>query len=84
MGIIGFFKNAFLDMKRSAKAQHEVTRANFNAAKAGARATWEEAKLSPSGRQALMQQEREKQIAEAEKRRAEAEARIQNAKDLRK
>jgi hypothetical protein len=84
MGIINFFKNAFSDMKKSTKAQHEVTKANFNAAKAEGRATWEEAKLSPSGRQALMQQEREKQIAEADKRRAEAEARIQNAKDLRK
>ncbi len=84
MGIINFFKNAFSDMKKSTKEQHKVDVANFNAAKAEAKATWEEAKLSPSGRQALMQQEREAQIAEANKRRAEAEARIQNAKDLRK
>ena len=45
MGIIkNFFKNAFNDMKESAKAQHEVNKANFQAAKAEAKANWEEAK----------------------------------------
>jgi len=29
-----FFKKAFQDMKESAKAQHEVDKANFNAVKA--------------------------------------------------
>jgi len=29
-----FFKNAFKDMKESAKSQHEVDKANFNAVKA--------------------------------------------------
>ena len=33
MGIKNFFKNAFSDMKASAKAQHEVDRAEFRAAK---------------------------------------------------
>ena len=42
MGIISFFKNAFGDMKRSAKAQHEVDKANFEAAKAESRANFEE------------------------------------------
>ena len=45
MGIIkNFFKNAFNDMKESAKDQHEVDKANFQAAKAEAKANWEEAK----------------------------------------
>ncbi|MBQ9733838.1 MAG: hypothetical protein IJV74_06365 [Clostridia bacterium] len=42
MGIKEFFKNAFSDMKKSAKAQHEVDKASFAAAKAEARANFEE------------------------------------------
>ena len=80
MGIKAFFKKAFSDMKASTKAQHEVDKANLAAAKAEARATWEEAKMSPSQRQAMMQAEREAQIAAANKRKAAAEARIENAK----
>ena len=41
MGILNFFKNAFADMKKSAKAQHEVDKAEFQAAKAEARANFE-------------------------------------------
>lgn len=37
-----FFKKAFQDMKESAKAQHEVDKANFEAAKAEAKANFEE------------------------------------------
>ena len=37
-----FFKRAFRDMKENAKAQHEVDKANFAAAKAEAKATFEE------------------------------------------
>ena len=37
-----FFKKAFSDMKESAKAQHEVDKANFEAAKAESRANFEE------------------------------------------
>lgn len=42
MGIINFFKKAFSDMIKSAKEQHEVDKANFNAAKAEAKANFEE------------------------------------------
>lgn len=42
MGIKEFFKRAFSDMKKSAKAQHEVDKAEFQAAKAEARANFEE------------------------------------------
>ena len=55
MGIKAFFKNAFRDMKENTKAQHEVDKANLAAAKAEAKANWEEAKMSPSARQAKMQ-----------------------------
>ena len=80
MGIKAFFKKAFSDMKASTKAQHEVDKANFAAAKAEARANWEEAKMSPSQRQAKMQEEREAQIAAANERKAAADARIEAAK----
>ena len=42
MGIKSFFKNAFADMKASAKAQHEVDRAEFRAVKAESKANFEE------------------------------------------
>ena len=95
MGIKAFFKKAFGDMKESTKAQHEVDKANFAAAKAEAKAnfeenrghntyakakadakkSWDDAHMSPSQRATKMQEEREAQIAEANKRKAEAEAR---------
>ena len=58
-----FFKKAFQDMKESAKAQHEVDKANLEAVKAESKAQWEEAKMSPAARQAKMQAERKAQIA---------------------
>ena len=76
-----FFKRAFREMGESAKAQHEVDKANLAAAKAEAKAQWEEAKMSPKARQAKMQEEREKQIADANERKAIADERIKNAKD---
>ena len=77
-----FFKNAFKDMKESAKAQHEVDKANWNAAKAESKAQWEEAKAMSKSetRKKLMQSERDKQIAAANERKAAAEARINAAK----
>lgn len=42
MGIKEFFKKAFSDMKESTKAQHEVDKAEFQQAKAEARANFEE------------------------------------------
>ena len=84
MGIKSFFKKAFGDMKASTKAQHEVDKANWEAAKAESRATFEEAKMTPAGRQALMQDERDAKIAAANERRAEAEARIDLAKSRQK
>ena len=80
MGIKAFFKKAFGDMKESTKAQHEVDKANLAAAKAEARANWEEAKMSPTQRQAKMQEARDAQIADARAREAAANARIDAAK----
>ena len=77
-----FFKKAFLDMKESAKAQHEVDKANFAAVKAEAKANFEEAKAmgKPETHKAKMNEERERQITEANARREAAEARIENAR----
>lgn len=76
-----FFKGAFEDMKDSARAQHEVDKANFAAAKAESKAQWEEAKAmaNPEYTKMKMQEERDEQIAQANKRRAEAEERISKA-----
>lgn len=40
--MLNFFKKAFSDMKESAKAQHEVDKAEFNAVKAESKANFEE------------------------------------------
>lgn len=83
MSVKEFFKGAFSDMKESAKAQHEVDKANLAAVKAESRANWEEARAmgKPETRKAMMQSEREEQIREANKRREEAQARIDTAKN---
>ena len=100
MGMKEFFKNAFGDIKESAKQQHEVDKANFAAvkaeskanfeenrgsktfakAKADAKKSWHDAHMIPAERNAQMKEERERQIAEANKRKAEADARIVQAK----
>ena len=88
MSIKKFFKDAFSDMKESAKAQHEVDKANFQVvktqaklnfeenrgkntykkAKADAKKTWDDAHMSPAERKAKMQEEKNKQIADANER----------------
>lgn len=79
-----FFKRAFQDMKESTKAQHEVDKANFAAAKAESKAQWEEAKAmgNPDRRKAMMQAERDAQIAAANEREDAANERIAKAKGL--
>ncbi len=76
-----FLKKAFKDMKESAKAQHEVDKANFAAAKAESKAQWEEAKAmgKPETRQAILQAQRDEQMEAANQRKAEAEKRIRKA-----
>lgn len=79
-----FLKKAFQDMAESAKAQHEVDKAQFEAVKTESKAQWEEAKMTPSGRQALLQDQRNEQIAAARERAAAAQARIDLAKSRQK
>ncbi len=69
-------------MKESAKAQHEVDKANFNAVKAESKAQWEEAKAmgDPEKCKVKMQLERDAQIAQANERIKAAEKRINEVK----
>lgn len=100
VGIKKFFKDAFSDMKASAKQQHEVDKANFAATKAEAKAnfeenrghntfvkakadakkSWDDAHMTVAERNLKMQEEREKQIAEANERKIKADARLKEAK----
>lgn len=82
MGIVNFFKKAFGDMKHSAKAQHEVDKANFDAARKESKANFEEARAMGRAdtREAMMQKQRDEQIAAANKRAADAQARIDATK----
>ena len=83
MGIKNFFKKAFSDIKESARAQHDVDKANFKAVKAESKAQWEEAKASSEKRAEREKQLREKQIADAKARTEVAQQRIDKAKNNR-
>mgnify|MGYP000831309754 CR=1 FL=1 len=81
-----FFKKAFEDMKESAKAQHAVDKANFEATKAQARAQWEEVKANskPQIRKAAEQAKRDEAIALAKEKTAQAKKRIDAVKNSQK
>ena len=81
--MVNFFRKAFSDMKESAKAQHQVDKANFAAAKAESKAQFEEAKAmgKPETAKKIMQEQRDAQIAEANERIAAAQKRIDDAKN---
>ena len=95
-----FIKKAFKDMAESAKAQHAVDKANFEAVKAEskanfeenrgtntlkkakemAKASWDDAHMSPAERTAKMREAQKAQIEEANKRTAAAKERYVKAK----
>ena len=76
MEIKSFFAGAFDDMKKSAQAQHEVDKANFEAVKTESKANFEEAKCDPKAQEAKRQLERNDQIIAAKQRTSEAQERI--------
>ncbi len=86
MGIIGFFKKAFSDMKESARAQHEVDKAEFEAARAESKANWDEARAMGrrNSRIIMEQKRREEKIAEANARRDAANERREFAEEAMK
>ena len=79
----GFFKQAFRDMKESAKRQREIDKANFKAQKLEAKAFYQEqkAKRNPEVRKMVQEQEYQKQMAEAKARQEAAQKRIDEAKN---
>ena len=78
----GFFKQAFRDMKDSAKRQREIDKANFKAQKMETKAFYQEqkAKRNPEVRKMVQEQEYQKQMAEAKARQEAAKKRIDEAK----
>ena len=79
----GFFKQAFRDMKESAKRQREIDKANFRAQKMETKAFYQEqkAKRNPDVRKMVQKQEYQKQMAEAKARQEAAQKRIDEAKN---
>ncbi len=79
----GFFRQAFRDMKESAKRQREIDKANFKAQKMETKAFYQEqkAKRNPEVRKMVQEQEYQKQIAEAKARQEAAQKRIDEAKN---
>lgn len=68
-------------MKESAKEQHKVDRANWEAAKAESKAQWEEAKAmsNPETMKKIQQEKRDEQIKETNERIAAAKKRADDA-----
>ena len=78
----GFFKQAFRDMKESAKLQHQIDRANFQATKLETKAFYQEQKRlsKPSVRSAAEKERMQKELEAANQRVAEAQAKVDAAK----
>ena len=79
----GFFKQAFRDMKESAKRQREIDKANFKAQKMETKAFYQEqkAKRNPEVRKMIQEQEYKQKMAEAKARQEAAQKRIDEAKN---
>ena len=79
----GFFKQAFRDMKESARMQREIDRANFRAVRLETKAFYQEqkAKRNPEVRKMIQEQEYQQQMAEAKARQEAAQKRIDEAKN---
>ena len=79
----GFFKQAFRDMKESAKRQREIDKANFKAVKMETEAFYQEqkAKRNPEVRKMVQEQEYQQKMAEANARQEAAQKRIDEVKN---
>ena len=79
----GFFKQAFRDMKESAKRQRKIDKANFKAQKMETKAFYQEqkAKRTPEVRKMVQEHEYQKKMAEAKARQEAAQKRIDDAKN---
>jgi hypothetical protein len=79
----GFFRQAFRDMKESARMQREIDRANFRAVRLETRAFYQEqkAKRNPETRMMVQEQECQQRMAEAKARQEAAQKRIDEARN---
>ena len=79
----GFFRQAFRDMKESARMQREIDRANFRAVRLETRAFYQEqkAKRNPETRMMVQEQEYQQRMAEAKARQEAAQKRIDEARN---
>ena len=79
----GFFKQAFRDMKESARMQREIDKANFKAVKMETKAFYQEqkAKSNPEVCKMIQEQEYQQKMAEAAARQEAAQKRIDEAKN---
>ena len=79
----GFFKQAFRDMKESAKRQRKIDKANFKAQKMETKAFYQEqkGKRNPEVRKMVQEHEYQKKMAEAKARQEAAQKRIDDAKN---
>ena len=79
---VGFFKQAFRDMKERAKRQREIDKANFKAQKLESKAFYEEQKAmrNPQVRKGIQEKEYRQKMEEAKARQEAAQKRIDEAK----
>lgn len=80
----GFFKRAFRDMKESARLQHKIDKANYEATKLESKAFYQEQKRksNPTVRTAAERERMERELEAANQRKAEAQAKLDSIKGL--
>lgn len=79
----GFLKRAFRDMKESAKLQHKIDKANYEATKLESKAFYQEQKRlsNPKVRTAAEKARMEQELEAAQQRKAEAQAKLDSIKN---
>ena len=79
----GFFKQAFRNMKESARMQREIDKANFKAQKMETKAFYQEqkAKRNPEVRKMVQEQEYQQQMEQPRARQEAAQKRIDEARN---
>lgn len=79
----GFLKRAFRDMKESAKLQHKIDKANYEATKLESKAFYQEQKRQSNlkVRTAAEKARMEQELEAAEQRKAEAQAKLDSIKN---
>lgn len=79
----GFFRRAFRDMKESARLQHKIDKANYEATKLESKAFYQEQKRksNPKVRTAAERERMEQELKAAEQRREEAQERLDSIRN---